>query len=62
MRRVRLAGEKAPTFSDSTFTQYLEQQNVKLLAPVQMMDKWRLSRSGVQVVDKTLVKQALPFQ
>ncbi|HET7539615.1 MAG TPA: thrombospondin type 3 repeat-containing protein [Polyangiaceae bacterium] len=53
---------RPPTFSDSTFTQYLKQQNVKLFAPVQVMDKWRLSRSGVQVVDNTLVKQALPFQ
>ncbi len=53
---------RPPTFNDAAFTQYLKDQNVQLLTPVQVMDKWRLSRSGVQAVSNALVKQALPFQ
>jgi L-ascorbate metabolism protein UlaG (beta-lactamase superfamily) len=53
---------RPPTFNDAAFTKYLGDQHVQLFAPVQVMDKWRLSRSGVQAVSNALVKQALPFQ
>jgi L-ascorbate metabolism protein UlaG (beta-lactamase superfamily) len=53
---------RPPTFRDAAFTKYLAEQNVQQLAPVQVMDKWRLSRNGVQPVSNALVKQALPFQ
>jgi len=53
---------RPPTFRDAAFTQYLSEQKIQLLAPVQVMDKWRLSRGGVQAVSNALVKQALPFQ
>ena len=53
---------RPPTFKDAAFTKYLTDQNVKQLAPVQVMDKWRLSRNGVVAVSNALVKQALPFQ
>jgi L-ascorbate metabolism protein UlaG (beta-lactamase superfamily) len=53
---------RPPTFKDAAFTKYLNEQNVRLFAPVQVMDKWRLSRSGVEAVSNSLVKQALPFQ
>ena len=53
---------RPPTFKDAAFTKYLNEQNVQQFAPVQVMDKWRLSRSGVQAVPNALVKQALPFQ
>jgi len=53
---------RPPTFNDAAFTKYLKDQNVQQFVPVQVMDKWRLSRSGVQAVSNALVKQALPFQ
>ena len=53
---------RPPTFKDAAFSKYLNDQNVQQFAPVQVMDKWRLSRSGVQAVSNALVKQALPFQ
>ena len=53
---------RPPTFRDTAFTTYLGQQKVQQLAPVQVMDKWRLSRSGVQAVSNAAIKQALPFQ
>ncbi len=48
-------------FSDSSLATLLAQSNVKLLKPVQYMDKWRLDRHGVQPVANTAVKQALGF-
>ena len=53
---------RPPAFNDAAFIKYLSDQHVQLFAPVQVMDKWRLSRSGVQAVANPLVKQALPFQ
>jgi Thrombospondin type 3 repeat len=53
---------RPPTFKDAAFTKYLNEQNVQQFAPVQVMDKWRLSRSGVVAVSNARVKQALPFQ
>ena len=53
---------RPPTFKDAAFTKYLTDQNIKQLAPLQVMDKWRLSRSGVEAVSNAAVKQALPFQ
>jgi Thrombospondin type 3 repeat len=53
---------RPPTFKDAAFTKYLNEQKVQQFAPVQVMDKWRLSRSGVVAIPNALVKQALPFQ
>jgi hypothetical protein len=53
---------RPPTFKDAAFTAYLTEQKVQQFAPVQVMDKWRLSRGGVQAISNALVKQALPFQ
>jgi hypothetical protein len=48
-------------YSDSTLTSLLSRSNVKLLKPVQYMDKWRLDQNGVQSIANTAVKQALGF-
>ena len=48
-------------FSDASLATLLANSNVKLLKPVQYMDKWRLDRHGVQPVANTAVKQALGF-
>jgi L-ascorbate metabolism protein UlaG (beta-lactamase superfamily) len=53
---------RPPTFKDAAFTKYLDEQDVRMFAPVQVMDKWRLSRRGLEAVSNALVKQALPFQ
>jgi hypothetical protein len=48
-------------YSDSALASLLTRSKVKLLKPVQYMDKWRLDRNGVQPVANTSVKQALGF-
>ena len=48
-------------YSDSALVSLLSQSGVKLLKPVQYMDKWRLDRTGVQPVANTTVKRALGF-
>jgi hypothetical protein len=48
-------------YSDSSLASLLSSSGVKLLKPVQYMDKWRLDHSGVQTVANTAVKQALGF-
>ena len=54
------AGVPRP-YSDPALATFLESAHVRLLQPVQYMDKWRLDRRGVQAVDNTRVKQALGF-
>jgi L-ascorbate metabolism protein UlaG (beta-lactamase superfamily) len=50
-------------FKDSTkIMSPLSDAGVKFLTPVQYMDKWRLSRGGVDVVPNTAIKQALGFK
>jgi hypothetical protein len=51
----------APPFSDSGLSTYLNSQGVKLITPVQYMDKWSLSPTGVVPVDNGQVKRALGF-
>lgn len=48
-------------YADSELTSLLSRSKVKLLNPVQYMDKWRLDSSGVQSISNTAVKQALGF-
>jgi L-ascorbate metabolism protein UlaG (beta-lactamase superfamily) len=51
----------APVFSDNALSQYLSSQGVQLVTPVQYMDKWSLSPSGIVPVSNSQVKQALGF-
>jgi L-ascorbate metabolism protein UlaG (beta-lactamase superfamily) len=52
------AGVKQP-FKDEPLEQVLSGAGVKLVKPLQYMDKWRLDRNGIAVIDNTKVKQAL---
>lgn len=54
------AGVPRP-YSDPALSAFLESAQVRLIKPVQYMDKWRLDRRGVQAVDNARVKQALGF-
>jgi L-ascorbate metabolism protein UlaG (beta-lactamase superfamily) len=51
----------APAFSDSGLSNYLGSRGVRLVTPLQYMDKWSLSPSGIVPVDNKQVKQALGF-
>ena len=55
-----LAGVPTP-YSDPSLATLLAKSGVKLIKPVQYMDKWRLDRTGIQPVANTAVKQALGF-
>jgi len=48
-------------YNDSSLASLLSRAGVKLLKPVQYMDKWRLDASGVKSVPNVAVKQALGF-
>jgi hypothetical protein len=48
-------------YSDPALEGFLESAHVRLIKPVQYMDKWRLDRRGVQALDNTRAKQALGF-
>jgi L-ascorbate metabolism protein UlaG (beta-lactamase superfamily) len=52
------AGMPRP-YSDATLEQFLTGSGVKLLKPGQYMDKWRLTRSGIEAVQNSAVKKAL---
>lgn len=54
------AGVPAP-YRDPALEAFLEKAGVRLVRPVQYMDKWRLSRDGVQAVANPGVKKALGF-
>jgi hypothetical protein len=55
-----LAGVKTP-YADPSLAALLTKSGVKLVKPINYMDKWRLSRSGIQAVANTAIKQALGF-
>lgn len=50
------------TYSDRTLAATLNARGVTLITPTQVMDKWRLDRTGVHAVANTAVKQALNIQ
>jgi hypothetical protein len=54
------AGPEQP-FSDPPLEAALASAGVKLIKPVQYMDKWRLDRDGVRPVDNAAVKMRLGF-
>jgi L-ascorbate metabolism protein UlaG (beta-lactamase superfamily) len=54
------AGPPQP-FSDPELAKLLAETGVKLVVPVQYMDKWRLDRDGVHPLENTAVKRALGF-
>jgi len=55
-----LAGIRTP-YADASLATLLAKSGVTLVKPVNYMDKWRLSRAGIQSVTNTAVKQALGF-
>jgi hypothetical protein len=55
------AGVPQP-YADPALEGLLERSQVRLIRPLQYMDKWRLDRHGVQALDNTAVKQALGFR
>lgn len=54
------AGVTQP-FSDPALEAFLEDAGVRVVKPLQYMDKWRLDRTGIRSVANTNVKQALGF-
>jgi hypothetical protein len=53
-------GVEAP-YSDPELAAALDAAGVRLVAPVQYMDKWRLDRNGLRAVDNAAVKRKLGF-
>jgi hypothetical protein len=51
----------AKPYSDPGTEAFLTKAGVKLVRPVQYMDKWRLDRSGVRVIDNSAAKQVYGF-
>jgi len=51
----------APAFSDNDLGTYLKANGAQLVTPIQYMDKWSLSPSGLVSVDNKKIKQALGF-
>ena len=54
------AGVPRP-YSDAALEEFLAASGVKLIKPVQYMDKWRLDRGGVRPLDNTTIKRSLGF-
>jgi len=54
------AGVEAP-FSDPDLATALAAANVRLVAPAQYMDEWRLDRSGLRPLDNSVIKRKLGF-
>jgi hypothetical protein len=54
------AGMPRP-YADRALEQFLNEAGIQLLKPGQYMDKWRLDRNGVKLVENTAVKRALGF-
>jgi hypothetical protein len=48
-------------YQDENAAKYLAAEGVTLIVPTQYMDRWRLSREGVQPIPNPAVKQALGF-
>jgi hypothetical protein len=59
--RDELGSRPPKDCSDSNLASLLARSGVKLLKPVQYMDKWRLDASGVMSVPNVTVKRALGF-
>jgi L-ascorbate metabolism protein UlaG (beta-lactamase superfamily) len=55
------AGVTSP-YSDPATEAFMRDAGVKVFAPRQYMDKWRLSRNGVEEVENATVKRALGFR
>ena len=55
------AGVASP-YSDPATDAFLREAGVKVIAPRQYMDKWRLSRDGIAEVENAAVKRALGFK
>jgi hypothetical protein len=55
------AGVPQP-YADPALEGFLERSHVRLVKPVQYMDKWRLDRHGVRALGNTAVKEALGFK
>jgi hypothetical protein len=55
------AGVEAP-FSDPDLEATLAAAGVKLVAPVQYMDKWRLDHDGLHPLDNSAIKRKLGFR
>jgi len=54
------AGVPRP-YSDAMLEEFLTASGVRLIKPVQYMDKWRLDRGGVRTLDNSAVKRSLGF-
>jgi len=54
------AGPPQP-YSDGALESLLEERNVRRIVPLQYMDRWRLDRNGVQVIDNGAIKKKLGF-
>jgi hypothetical protein len=48
-------------YSDPGLEAFLQSSGILLVRPVQYMDKWRLDRKGVHVIDNAVVKKSLGF-
>jgi hypothetical protein len=55
------AGPPAP-YADAPLEELLAAAHIKLMKPAQYMDKWRLDRDGLRVIDNAAVKGALGFR
>jgi len=55
------AGVPKP-YADADLEDFLNSSGVKLLKPIQYMDKWRLDRTGIRPVPNTAIKEALGFR
>jgi hypothetical protein len=55
------AGVTSP-YSDPATEAFMRDAGVKIFAPRQYMDKWRLSRNGVDAVKNATVQRALGFR
>jgi hypothetical protein len=49
-------------YADANLEDFLNSSGVKLLKPIQYMDKWRLDRTGIRPVPNTAIKEALGFR
>jgi L-ascorbate metabolism protein UlaG (beta-lactamase superfamily) len=54
-------GVTAP-YSDPPTEAFMRSAGIRVLVPIQYMDKWRLSRDGVVAVENSAVKQRLGFK
>jgi L-ascorbate metabolism protein UlaG (beta-lactamase superfamily) len=54
------AGPPQP-YADASLERLLKETGVKQIVPVQYMDRWRLDRNGVRMIDNDAVKRKLGF-